>query len=177
MCRPKRILWNPHLMQASCSFAQGKHPVECFMTISTWPFFIAFIGTKRPPPLQFSEIWPESTCRPLSLQPSLSSHFHACIPSSSFCGVHLFALLGALLRAESCRTLLPFSLLWMAQWSAPHCARVRFLPHCTPAKDPYTEDWYENWDSDQLTLFHANQNKIETVLHLKLIGYGFLITS
>lgn len=66
----------------SCVFAQGKHWVECFMTISTWPIWIAFFGGKETPP-QSPEISPESMSRLFSLSPLsllISRHIFSPLP-------------------------------------------------------------------------------------------------
>lgn len=41
---------------------------------------------------------------------------------------------------------------------------------------PHVEDWYENWDSSQLTFFQSIENNTERAVHLKLIENWFLIT-
>lgn len=138
----------------SCVFAQGKHWVECFMTISTWPIWIAFFGGKEtPPPIARDITW--INVSPLFSQPPFTSHFQAYILPPALYAKKTLAVFTCLLweqlfsmlrahkakhssrRLFSLRLFPPFPLspaLCEAQWSVPKCASERFLPHLTPAR-------------------------------------------
>lgn len=118
-------LKGPHLTQASCSFAQGEHPVECFMTIST----PSFIGTKRPPhPLHchrydLNQRVASRPCSPLSLPISMLVF---CVLFTCLLCEELFSVLRA--AAPCCL----FSLLWLSDpflnvpvWDFYHVVRQR----------------------------------------------------
>lgn len=132
-----------HLSQASCVFARSKHWLECFMTISTWPTFVAFIGAKRHVItwINVSPLSPFSLCL-LSFRISMHIFFrlpcnYCCSPvcserSSSACWGLVQEAKHASWKRFSSRPLPPTAL--RAQWSVPKSASGGFRPHLTPVR-------------------------------------------
>lgn len=138
------------------------------------PFRLLSLGAKRPPPPS-PEISPESMSRLFSLSPLsllISRHIFSRLPCTQKKPLAVFTCLlweqlFSMLRAHTQGQTFFSKAFFFASlpslpslpgtlWGSVICSQMCQWGISTTfntSEDPYTEDWYENWDSDQLTLF------------------------